>query len=237
MSRKTEEEKKAAEEKKAEEAKAAEDAKKKAAEGPTPDQLVAAVRYLKGQNETLAARVEELSKSPKTVVVKGGSEEDLDLETLSREEFMKHIFAQAEKSIVKPIREQLAGKDEADTRAAVRDQIRVATESYGDFWEFEAEIKGALETHPNLSIDEAYHLARGKNSDKASAIDAKAAEVKAAAAKKEAETKAAEKGKQFGGLLPTSGQSTKSEHMEAGDAAEAAWEETGAGEHLAAISN
>lgn len=214
---------------------------------PTLTDAVRAIQILvansQAQEKTIKTLLDRVDKAEKLVMRPPGDApdkkvplEDKELERMTRKEFMDTIFKEAETRFVKPVQADLQARDEARASEETKRQIKETAEKYDDFFEFSDDIKEVLKDHPDLDIEKAYLLARSVNTDKASAIDAKAAAVKAEAEKKEKEAKDAEDKKGFGGLLPTSGVATKSQNMDIKDAAVAAWDQVGLDAHLAAIS-
>ena len=230
---------KAAEEDAAKKAAKEKEAGKKGGVEYTMEQVVQGMQHLHATNQALMAKVGTLeaaaAKKPAPPAKSGEEDEKINLETMTRSEFMGHMLKAVEKNLVEPVKAAQAKGEEKRFNSEAKGQIERAASNHEDFWEFKDEIKVIVDEHPNIDIEEAYILARSRNKDKASLIDAKAAE-KAEADKKEAEKKE-EKTPKYGGLLPTSGSTKRTQHMNAGDAAEAAWEELGIGEHISAISS
>lgn len=227
-----------------EEQKAAEEAaaKKKAEEDAGKvgiDKVIQAIQYL-GQKQrqtdelfakidtSIAGLVEQVKnpvKEPDKPVVKDA----VDLEGMSNAQLTEHITESVVKAIneqsIKPMQERFGVAEDKMERKFIQGDIDTAAENYSDFWQWKDEISKIVEEKPNLSIDEAYAIARSKSPDKLEELDKKAAEAKVEQDKKDAK----KTDEEFGGLLPTSGLSSRNEGMDTKEAAEAAFEELIAG--------
>lgn len=198
--------------------------------GVTMDQVVQAVRVMATEMASLKKDVEATKKAPPPPPAqKVGKEEDL--ETLSRREFADRLVERVRTEVVKPVEERVIHSEEESTAAGVRAQLAAVSKEKGDFWDWQGEMVDVLKKHPTLGVEEAYRLARAGNPDKAGKIDKGVQE-------KEAETTKKEKPETtFGGLLPTSGRTSKNKRMSPKTAAEQAWDELGVSEHLRAVSS
>lgn len=155
---------------------------------------------------------------------------DDDLEGMSRSEFMSHMLESVGKTIVDPINVKLAKGEQATAANATKAEIKAVEDTYGDFWEFEDEVKNVLKANPSINIEDAYLLAKGKSPDKVATLET-------AAKKEAAKEKKEEDPKKFGGLLPTSGLTRENSKMGLKDAAESAWESNSVGEHLRSVTS
>ena len=138
-----------------------------------------------------------------------------DLDLLSNTELVGHLLKEIKKEIA-PIGERLkAGEDIAvrDRTAATIDRL---TRDNDDFMDFKDEIRDELVGNNNLTIEQAYKLAKINNPDKV---------IELAEAKKKDEPDEPDEPK-YGGLLPTSGLHRKSSRMTQENAALDAWDET-----------
>ena len=210
----------------------------------TFDEVVTAVKALiaHGQKQeqainSITANMAEISNRPPQSAppqqIMEHPAEVKDIETMTRAEYADYLVGRVNKELVQPI----ATASEDTKREQTSAELKEISERYVDFWDFKDEVKDVITKSPNIGIEEAYFIARGKNRDKAVAIDTKIAETKSANAQKEADQEKEDKRAGFGGLLPTSGQTSKAATLTAKDAANAAWEETGMTEHLASITN
>lgn len=149
---------------------------------------------------------------------------DEDLERMSRREYTEYLLEQMTpkfRELLDPITKRFGDGEDKQERRNIRGDIDAAAEDYGDFWQWQEEIKSVLDKRPDLSIDEAYHLARGQNQNKQQELLQKQAD----ADKKKADDESKEKEGEFGGLMPTSSLTRRAETMDADKAAAAAWEE------------
>jgi len=201
----------------------------KDADKPTGDvshaQLVQAVRWLVANNQQLGAKIEQIGTAPVKGDVKDPDPtpdpDPADLEGMSRTDFMKAIVGAVKTQITDPMSKQFADADDAQERRGIQTDIDKAAGKYGDFWEWQTEARKILNDKPNLSIDEAYHLARATNPEKLQTMQMEAD--KKVNAEKEVEQE--KRDLEYGGLLPTSGKSKPNEKMEIDKAADVAWEE------------
>jgi len=197
--------------------------------------LVKAVRYLGTQQQTFMAdtnkaiegiQTNQDDRRPTDDGDPAGDDKDVDLEGLSRKELASvlgdSLFTRIKTELIDPMTKDLETGRANVTSAAVKVQVGNAEEKYPDFWKWGDEIREVLKTTPSLSVDDAYQLARSRNTEKAATVDAELEKVAVkAAAEKENETQA-----EFGGLLPTSGRSpTRDNITDATEAAEVAWTE------------
>jgi hypothetical protein len=227
---------KAAEDKAAAEKAAAEEAKKgEGAPKFTMEQVAAGMQYLHNENKALKNELTvlktEVGKKPAPA---RGDDDDVNLETMTRQEYANYILKQAESRLVDPVKAEQAADVQKRDRDEAKRQIDAAAGKHGDFWEFREEMKSIVNELPDINIEDAYVLAKSRNPDKASLVDERIAKKKKEE-KKEEEKKEDEP--KYGGLLPTSTTSKRSSTMKPDEAAEAAWSETGAGEHLRALTN
>lgn len=226
--------------------------KKKAAEEDTQPmtkgeakQIILAVQQLHKNMQTLQGGFETRVKAledgsakpdPKKEPEKRTPKKGADLERMDRQELVSHILEEVGgmlKENIQGLEERLGTTDEEVQRDRARNQIKEAAEKHPDFYDWKDQIQTILRDHPDLNIEDAYTLARSKDSDRAAAIDKKLEERRQEEAKKDEPKKEETR---FGGLFATSGSAERNEKMSPEAAAEAAWEESGMDEHLAALS-
>ncbi len=189
------------------------------------DQLVQAVRWLVANNQQLGAKIEQMGTAPVKDAVKDPDPkpepEAVDLESMDRAAFMKAIVGAVKTQLTDPMSKQFADADDMQERRGIQTDIDKAAGKYGDFWEWQVEARKILNDKPNLSIDEAYHLARATNPEKLKTMQMEA-DTKVNA---EQEAEKEKRDLEYGGLLPTSGKSRPNDKMEIDKAADVAWEE------------
>lgn len=213
-------------------------AKKVDLEGLTPAQQKQVFGYLLQQNETLRREMvvmgERLGKAAASEPASKPArkaEDEVELETMSRAQFAKHILSSVKEDVAKPLLERISETETGSERMKAEVELRNTIKENPDFWEFQDETKGILERHPALTVSEALILARSQAPGKVKLLEEKRA-------KEEGEgnvRKINERKASFGGLFPTSGKTATVQKMNIKDAAESAWESSGASEHLAAI--
>jgi hypothetical protein len=189
------------------------------------DQLVQAVRWLVANGQQMGAKIEAIGTAPVKDAVKDPDPEPepeaADLEGMSRADFMKAIVGAVKTQLTDPMSKQFADADDQHERRGIQTDIDKAAVKYGDFWDWQVEARKILNDKPNLSIDEAYHLARATNPEKLQTMQTEAE--KKVNAEKDSEKE--KRDLEYGGLLPTSGKSKPNEKMEIDKAADVAWEE------------
>lgn len=154
-------------------------------------------------------------------------DDKVDLEELSREDFASHLIERMSKEVVAPVAAKVVEGERNTAATNTKRDIKAVEGKYGDFWEYEDEVKVVLKENASMNIEDAYLLAKGKSPSKVESL-AKAAEKRDAAKVEESNT--------FGGLLPTSGLTRKNSKMNQKDAADAAWEEHNVGAHLRSLT-
>lgn len=207
----------------------------KAAQQPSLDDVVSAVRFLAGQSRETQRQLKELQESKAAPIPETKPEpKPQDLEAMTRAEFAEFITDRIKDSLVQPVEKRVAANEEQVTGRSVREEMKQAEQTHPDFWEWRDEMAGVARRYPDLTVEEVYVLAKSSSREKAEKIDAKL--------KKEAEEKAEAEGEEgrrerFGGLLPTSGRTTRSRRMDKQTAADKAWEQSGMSRHLKALSD
>lgn len=197
----------------------------------TLDDVVKGMQYIGLKLQQYDERFAKLDSDPPTKTSRNEDDDEEadqdprvnkaeDIDSMSNSELLTLISGMMDKAVqkhLKPVAARVELSEEERERAAVREELKEAAAQYEDFGEWLAPIKERLSKNPNLSVDEAYRLARSDNPDKAKEIDEKTAN-KANANEDEGEL--------FGGLLPTSGVFSDNESMDSEKAAEVAWERT-----------
>lgn len=156
-------------------------------------------------------------------------DDDVDLDDLSRDQFAQYLmkqFTKAQKASLKPLVDRIEGLASESESDKWRREIATARSNYKDFTEWGEEIKAVLTKNPDISVDDAYHLAKARNPEKVKEISEKFE-----TAEKEEEDKKNPKSL-FGGLTPTSrvgGSSEETPPLNQKEASEKAWEDAMAG--------
>jgi hypothetical protein len=193
----------------------------------TLDYVIVAVQQLAKQTKTTLADYDKRLTAPpdKKTEPDDNKKGETDLEKMSRAEFASHLqkeFAGEVKTLIEPILSGFSTLKNETGRTRLEIDVSEAEEKFGDLWDFEDEIKHELKRRPDLSVDEAYHLAKANNPDKTKEVDEKTQKAKNEAEKKEEDEKANE----FLGFTPTSGKYAPDKAMDADKAASAAWDST-----------
>lgn len=142
-----------------------------------------------------------------------------DLESLSRADFASHLLKQINKQFSKPIEElgnQIKEVQSSVSQVDSKTVVQHFADGHKDFWDWKPELEAIVKETPGISVERAYALARQENPDKAKELDQKY-------------SPPSDEGKEtkpFGGLTPTSGQTSKSTTMSSEEAVEAAWNDT-----------
>ena len=152
-------------------------------------------------------------------------DDDFDIERVSRTELVNHLdkrFARSLDKALKPVIDRLEATSTDAETDRVKREFTKAKEDFPDFMEWKEEMRDIITTHPELSAENIYLLARAKNPKKAKEVDDKSGK-----GKKEEDKKELSKRKQvFGGLTPTSGTSLEKDgKKQPKEAASSAWDE------------
>jgi hypothetical protein len=148
-------------------------------------------------------------------------EEPPKLDEMSNTEMAKWLLGTIKTEMIDPMKEHMQGTETARAEKEAQAAVQAAAGKYADFGQWDAEIAPLIEENPNLSLDDAYLLARTRNPEKAQQIDDAAAK-----AAEDEQGKEESEDIPFGGLLPTSSISTETTQMTLDDAGEAAWDKT-----------
>lgn len=183
------------------------------------NQLVGTVSNLAQNMQTIQSSISQLTEAGNTDDDEDAGDDDIgtDLETISRADFAKHIVSTLNKQFNKQL-ESLNEKIEKTSQNVeavdTKTSLKEFSSQHPDFWDWKDELQGIVKETPGISIERAYRLARAENPDKARQLD-----------EKHTPSDAGKKSK-FGGLTPTSGQTSKTTKMSSSDAAEAAWQDS-----------
>lgn len=185
---------------------------------------------LQGVAETQAQIVEQMAGMNKPADANDDDDDDPDdddseLEHMSNKQLVAHvrkgILKDIEKTVVKPLQENMQGTREATDKHVAQQAVEKAMEKHDDFSQWIPELEKIAKVSPELPIEDMYLLVRAKDPEKVKKIDEEAKK-----AKGEDGGKDKNKGEGFGGLTPTSGQTVESAKMSKKDAAESAWNKT-----------
>lgn len=205
--------------------------------------------HFKQQGEALAGVFKAVQELTAAGPQKGADDDEPDgkpaptntkaIEEMSRVEFGDYLLSRMEKEGLAPVRQAIQQGSDTKIREGLSTQVNAANEAHADFSKWHDEIKDTIKAHPTMDVEAAYQLVRAQDPTKSGGIDV---ELKKAAdevaAKKEKETPDNVIPATFGGLLPTSGQTSSKEDgaMTSKEAGEAAWDAVHVGEHLKAVS-
>lgn len=160
------------------------------------------------------------------------AEEDAKLGEMSRAEFGNVMFQRIVEALsdrldtaLKGVEEKFSNQFKEVSRLSVKDEITQAKD-LPHFEKLKPGIAEVLKERPELPIADAYHIARGRNSEDFNKWETEARQEEAKA----------NPPKRFGGLLPTSGVGiVKDEKMSEKAAADAAWNELTKGVDVTAL--
>jgi len=172
---------------------------------------------------------EAATKPPKKDEEEGTPPSERDLEGMSRTDFLAHIMkgvGKVVKESIGPVSQRIEDRSEKELEDTVNKAVKAAESDHKDFWEWKKEMGTELVKNPYLMPEDAYHLARLHNTEKATEMDKKFPSDEDTKKAREDEDK--EKRPGFGGLTPTSGQTVESDTMKFPEASEQAWQETAA---------
>jgi hypothetical protein len=151
-------------------------------------------------------------------------DKDTDLELLSRKEFLDLIMEKINISLdekLKPVATRVEDVDSKALEKDLKEQVEKARAAHKDFNDWATEIGAQFQRNPNLSVEEAYTLARSSNANKSKELDEKYKSTSGEGRKEGGESKKPP----FLGFTPTSGKSERNKKMTSKDAASAAWDE------------
>ncbi len=228
-----------------EEAAAKKAAEEKEAAEKQLTELTTAVKAQSAENEKLLRGMQALAgvvKSQKDVVERmqtsfeesatnqgkqnsGSGASDQDVEALSRKEFLQDVILPQFSSMLddklKGVSDRLEHVSSEFETKSVRDEVSTVRESRADFDSWKEEVARELKSNPNLSIEDAYLLAKTRDPEKVTKIDAEIVKKK-----EDAERSSAAKGSVFGGMRPSGGgEVEKRDDMNQEEAADTAWQE------------
>lgn len=104
---------------------------------------------------------------------KGGKDEEPDFENMTKKDLVQFILTAIDGKVHKAV--QPVAQDAAVVRA--QQQVKEASAKYPDYWDFkDAMVEIATKT-PNLTAEDCYHLAKGRNGGKPPAKSAPRSEV------------------------------------------------------------
>lgn len=193
----------------------------------TVETLAGTVTGMHDNIRTLSESLTGLTTSGKADAEEEDEQEDLnvDLETLSRTDFARHLLGQMDRTIkdaLKPVQQKADQTDEDFTKAQIKEQISVARKSHPDLDEWSGELKEVLKESPGLSLKRAIKIAKDENPEKAKQL---AEKFKMDDADDDS-GRAKGKGKKgFGGLTPGGSKTQNSTRMSQKEASESAWDE------------
>ncbi len=184
-----------------------------------------AIHEVSGEQRTAAAAA---AKAAAESEEDDDEPEDVDLESLSRNELVNHLekgFGKTLSKALKPILDRLEATSTDVETDRVKREFAKAKEDFPDFMEWKDEMRDIITAHPELSAENIYLLARAKNPEKVKEIDKKAKEEKGE--KEEIDESGKLKGmRAFGGLTPTSGASVENDgKKQPKEAALSAWDQ------------
>jgi len=188
--------------------------------------LAGVVKSQKDAIESMQGSFQKLSDEQGTQRKTPASGNDQDVEALSRKEFLHDVILPELGTMLdtklKTVSDRLESVSSEFETKAVRDEVSSIRGNRPDFDHWKQEVAKELRGNPNLSVEDAYLLARTRDPDKSKKVD----EEIATKQKEEAERSAAEQGSNFGGMRPSGGGEVEERtDMEPDEAADAAWDE------------
>lgn len=151
---------------------------------------------------------------------------DRDLETMSQAELHRYtvesVINSVKTDLLGPLVKRFASTEDNFERRLISKDLDEIEEREPLFTHLRGEVKQILEKHPDLTLDEAYGLARHAAKDKVEQYEKAQQEAEAKEASEQQKARDAE----YGGLLPTSGNLEGVDNMDMDKAAEIAWEKS-----------
>jgi len=154
----------------------------------------------------------------------GQNDDPQDFDLMTNRELIGYVKGEFQKGFTQLSEDIKSTRASGEKTAAAAEAERMSAK-HDDFWDLRREVSAQIEANPYLTLDQAYKLAKVENPDKVKDItDAK---LKGTENDPEKVKAAAEERSKypFGGLLPTSGKTSRNEKMTTDQAADAAWDE------------
>ena len=174
---------------------------------------------------TLQTQFKEQNSAP--IVAPTPAPENIDLESLSREDFMREIVKNVTESVktdlIAPVASQVTGLGQFAATNVLTTQMAQLKTQFPDSGDWGGEISAMLQANPRLPVEDAYLIAKGRNPTKAGELTEKYA--KLAETRKDEQT--AELVEQFGGMFPNAAPiKIERDDMTLDDAGQDAWDKT-----------
>ncbi len=164
-----------------------------------------------------------------------------DLEKMSRSDFMAHItetiVTAIKKDVSDPLNKDIEDAKTSTERERLVREINTAKSDHSDFMNWGPEVRDLVQRNPNLSIEQAYQLARSQDGEKSITIDKELEEGLKKKAEEDAKAKElADRSEEMKepavmSLFPTSAPSSTGEDRDPvksnKEAADRAWEDVG----------
>ena len=187
--------------------------------------LAGVVKGQKDAIDKMSGSFEDLTKRAAAPAPSNSGASDQDVEALSRKEFLADVIMPQLGGLLddklKGINARLENVSSDFETKSVRDEVALMRGNRKDFDQWGAEVTKELKKNPNLTVEDAYLLAKTRDPDKAKKIDDDI-ETK----EKEAAAKVAEQGSTFGGMRPSGGGEVEErDDMDQNEAADKAWED------------
>lgn len=144
-----------------------------------------------------------------------------DIDLMPNSQLVEHLLSRINEEVITPLRNELSSEKTVREQGDIKKQLEAVKSTYSDFDKFLPEIQAVIKDNPSLNIEDAYHLAKTRAPDKVQALENERKQKEEEENKKKLETEK----ESFGGLLPTSGRTVKTESMDVDAAAESAWED------------
>lgn len=150
----------------------------------------------------------------------GSKDLSMDLETMDRSQFAEHMSKNLlqiiRKEMFEPLSEQIKGTQGRIGKMSAQDELSGMVEKHKDFADWREAMSQRLKGNEQLSLEDAYKLARADDPKKAAELDAKY----------NPKPKTFDATLGFYGFGDSASTDAKSGKMDAKQAAEAAWSET-----------
>jgi hypothetical protein len=183
-------------------------------------------QVVKGQRDV----IENLQKAPARTEPdpkKASKANDQDIEALSRKDFLGIIMGEVGDLLddkLKGISDRVESVSSEFETKSVREEVQRAEGKFKDFASWKTEVAQELKRVPDLSVEDAYFLAKQKHPDKA--VEIQKGLDKAEKEEEEARRASTQGRSPFGGMRPSGGgEVNERDDMEPDEAAEKAWED------------
>jgi len=193
------------------------------------DGMNALASNMKTMQDNMSAMMQKQAEPPPVIDPPKPKPDPLsaDLESLGRKEFadviVSAVVGRIKEDMVSPMESRVDNLHKTVETGGLKAEMKAVQEAHPDFWDWKDEMGARVAQTPNISVEDAYILARASDSEKALEMDEK---YKSKDDGQGGDDTGSNKPGSFGGMRPGAVQSDPATDMKPDQAAEKAWEET-----------